>query len=256
MYKRQYKPYRPSRDLSPDKKWKAYIKNHNLWIRANIDDSEEIQLSEDGEEQNSYQQPFWSPNSNNLVAFRAQPGDVGEVHMIQSSPKEGGRAKLHSRRYPLPGDKFTTYELNWFNLRKRLQSKPKVGLIDFRSPRLRWTRDGTKFRYEKIDRGHQRFRVIEFDVSTCAHRNIVDVKTDTFIWTEHALRLGMPKVNWLLNHREILYFSEKDGHRHIYLIDIASGTMKAVTQGEFVVRHVDRIDENKRQVWFLSLIHI
>ncbi len=246
----RYKPYRPSRDLSPDKKWKAYIKNHNLWIRANIDDSEEIQLSEDGEEQNSYQQPFWSPNSNNLVAFRAQPGDVGEVHMIQSSPKEGGRAKLHSRRYPLPGDKFTTYELNWFNLRKRLQSKPKVGLIDFRSPRLRWTRDGTKFRYEKIDRGHQRFRVIEFDVSTGAHRNIVDEKTDTFIWTEHALRLGMPKVNWLLNHREILYFSEKDGHRHIYLIDIASGTMKAVTQGEFVVRHVDRIDENKRQVWF------
>ena len=242
--------YRANRDISPDRKWTAYIKNHNLWVRSNTENSMEIQLSSDGEEGKSYQQPFWSPNSNNLIAFRVQPGDAGEVHLIQSSPSGGGRAKLQTRRYPLPGDKFTTHELNWFDLDKRLQTKPKVGIIDFRGPRLRWSPDGRMISYEKIDRGHQRFRVIEIDTFTGRHRNIIDEKTDTFIWTEHALRLGMPKVNWLGGQSEILYLSEKDGHRHIYLVDVASGDMTPVTQGDFVVRKIDLIDEKERQIWF------
>ena len=241
--------YRANRDISPDEKWTAYIKNHNLWVRSNTENRMEIQLSSDGEERKSYQQPFWSPNSNNLIAFRVQPGDAGEVHLIQSSPNGGGRAKLQTRRYPLPGDKFTTHELNWFDLDKRLQTKPKVGIIDFRGPRLRWSPDGRMISYEKIDRGHQRFRVIEIDTFTGRHRNIIDEKTDTFIWTEHALRLGMPKVNWL-NHSEILFLSEKDGYRHIYLVDVASGNMNPVTRGNFVVRKIDLIDEKKRQIWF------
>ena len=244
------KSYRVSRDLSPDKKWRAYIRDHNLWVRANTDDSREIQLSSDGGESKSYHQPFWSPNSKNLIAFRVQAGDAGEVHMVQSSPKGGGRAKLQTRRYPLPGDKFTAHELNWFDLDKGTQSKPDVGIIDFRSPRLRWSADGRMIRYEKVDRGHQRFRVIEIDTFTGIHRNIIDEKTDTFIWTEHALRLGMPKVNWLSGHREILYLSEKDGHRHIYLVDVDSGTMNPVTRGDFVVRNIDLVDEKKRQIWF------
>ena len=241
--------YRANRDISPDEKWTAYIKNHNLWVRSNTENRMEIQLSSDGGERKSYQQPFWSPNSNNLIAFRVQPGDAGEVHLIQSSPNGGGRAKLQTRRYPLPGDKFTTHELNWFDLDKRLQTKPKVGIIDFRGPRLRWSPDGRMISYEKIDRGHQRFRVIEIDTFTGRHRNIIDEKTDTFIWTEHALRLGMPKVNWL-NHSEILFLSEKDGYRHIYLVDVASGNMNPVTRGNFVVRKIDLIDEKKRQIWF------
>ena len=244
------KPYRPARDISPDKKWRAYVKDHNLWVRSNEEGSKEIQLSTDGTEKNRYQAPFWAPNSNNLISFRVQPGEVGEVHMVQTSPREGGRAKLHSRRYALPGDKFTLHELNWFDLARREHRKPEVDLIDFRGPRLRWTEDGRYFRYEKVDRGHQRFRVIEVDTFTGKHRNIIDEKSKTFIWTEHALRLGMAQVNWLQNSREILYFSEKDGHRHIYLVDIASGSMKAVTRGELVVRYVDKVDEKNRQIWF------
>ena len=244
------KPYRASRDVSPDGRWRAYVKDHNLWVRARGEESEEIQLSTDGTAGNSYQSPFWAPNSNNLAAFRIQPGKVGEVHMVESSPRKGGRANLHTRRYALPGDKFPIHELNWFDLARREHRKPEVDLIDFRGPHLRWTEDGRHFRYEKIDRGHQRFRIIEVDLFTGEHRNIIDEQTKTFIWTEHALRLGMPRINWLQRTKEILYLSEKDGHRHIYLVDIATGTMKPVTTGEFVVRYVDKVDEERRQIWF------
>ena len=244
------KPYKAPRDLSPDGKWRAFIRDHNLWIREEGEGTGEIQLTKDGVEKNRYEAPFWASNSNNLISFRVQPGEVGEVHMVASSPKEGGRAKLHSRRYALPGDKFAIHELNWFDIDRREHRKPEGGLIDFRGPRLRWTMDGRRVRYEKIDRGHQRFRVVELDLFTGKPRNIIDEQTDTFIWTEHALRLGMATVNWLPGSKEILYLSEKDGHRHIYLVDIASGSMKPVTAGKFVVRYIDKVDEEKRQIWF------
>ncbi|MFP6877407.1 MAG: prolyl oligopeptidase family serine peptidase [Roseibacillus sp.] len=248
--KPQPKKYRASRELSPDGKWRAYLHEHNVYLRA-TEGEEKIQLSKDGEPKNSYQKPFWAPNSNNLVSFRVQPGDVGEVHLVESSPREGGRAKLHTRKYALPGDKFTIHELNWFDVAKRSHQKPEVGLIDFRGPNLRWSPDGRHFRYEKIDRGHQRFRIIEVDTFTGDTRNIIDEVSKTFIWTEHAKNLGVPRVSWLKKTSEIVYLSEQDGWRHLYLIDVAAGkTKNQITSGEFVVRYVDLIDEEKRQIWF------
>ena len=242
--------FRPSREVSPDGKWRAFIRDHNIFIRA-TGSEEEIQLSKDGKEGNSYQTPYWAINSKNLISFRVEPDQVGVVHLHESSPREGGRAKLHTRRYALPGDKFTSHELNWFDIEKKIHTKPEVGIIDFRGPRPRWTQDGRYFRYQKIDRGHQRFRVIEVDIFTGKFRNIIDEKTETFIWTEHPKNLGVPLVNWLDETDEIVYLSESDGWRHLYLIDVKTGkTKNQITKGQFVVRYVDWIDHEKRQIWF------
>ena len=247
---RKPRSYRPSREMSPDGNWRAFIRDHNIFIRA-TEGEEEIQLSKDGKDRNSYQDPYWAPNSKKLFAFRVQPGSIGDVHLVESSPKGGGRANLRTRRYPLPGDKFTTHELNHFDVEKKTHTKPEVGIIDFRAPRLRWTQDGRHFRYQKIDRGHQRFRVIEVDTFTGKFRNIIDDVAKTFIWTEHPKDLGVPLVNWLDETNEIIYLSEKDGWRHLYLIDVKAGKIKnQITKGKFVVRYVDWIDKEKRQIWF------
>ncbi|NCG26500.1 MAG: prolyl oligopeptidase family serine peptidase [Verrucomicrobiales bacterium] len=247
---RKPRSYRPSREMSPDGNWRAFVRDHNVFIRATKGE-EEIQLSKDGKHGNSYEAPYWAPNSKNLFAFRIQPGAIGDVHLVESSPKDGGRANLRTRRYPLPGDKFTAHELNHFDIEKKTHTKPEVCILDFRGPRLRWTQDGRYFRYQKIDRGHQRFRVIEVDTFTGKFRNIIDEVTETFIWTEHPKNLGVPLVNWLDETNEIIYLSEKDGWRHIYLIDAKAGkTKNPITKGDFVVRYVDWIDKEKRQIWF------
>jgi dienelactone hydrolase len=115
--------------------------------------------------------------------------------------------------------------------------------------------------------------LIEVDARTGQSRNIIDEQTDTFIWTAHTENVGIPAVTWLEETDEIIYASEVDGWRHLYLLDpsvqsadsdaasgpqvtdgekrlVAPGFKHQITKGEFVVRGVDRIDETKRQIWF------
>ncbi len=155
-------PERPSPSdqvRSPDRHWAAFVKDHNVFVRAE-GKTEAIALSTDGKEGLSYGRISWSPDSKTIVAFRIEPGDRKEVYLVQSSPPEGGRAKLRTRPYPLPGDKFTVYELNLFDVAAKKAIRPKLDPIDFGAPQPRWDKDGRHFTYEKTDRGHQRFRLI------------------------------------------------------------------------------------------------
>src|SRR5205085_2572719 len=72
-----------------------------------------------------------------------------------------------------------------------------------------------------------------------------------FIWTAHTESLGLNPVNWLGKSDEIIYASERDGWRHLYLIDARDGKLKnAIAKGEWVARGIDRIDADGRQVRF------
>jgi len=239
-----------SRYESPDGKWKAVIEDKNVYIRSK-DGETESQLSRDGSEDNGYGMPQWAPDSKTLVAWRIEPGERKEVYLVESSPEGGGRAKLSSRPYALPGDKFTSYELSLFDIETKEQVKPDVDRIDFGRPRMRWNSDGRRFTYQKTDRGHQRFRLIEVDSHTGDARTIIDEKADTFIWTAHTENVRTSRVNWISGTNEIIYVSERDGWRHLYLVDAGSGQFKSqITKGRYVVRAIDRIDEKERQIWF------
>jgi dipeptidyl aminopeptidase/acylaminoacyl peptidase len=243
-------PREPASPRSPDGKWTALVKENNVYVRSGNGDSE-VQLSEDGKEALAYGMLQWAPDSKMLVAFRIEPGDRKEVYLIESSPSGGGRARLRTRPYALPGDKFTSYELNLFDPANRKQIKADVDRIDFGTPRLRWKRAGRHFTYEKVDRGHQRFRVIEVDAHTGQSRNLIDEQAKTFIWSAHTEGIGLNIVSYLDGSEEMIHASERDGWRHLYLIDAEEGKVKnPITKGEYVVRGVDRIDEAKRQLWF------
>jgi dipeptidyl aminopeptidase/acylaminoacyl peptidase len=247
QFVQQPAPQRTAR--SPDGQWTALVREGNVFVRSR--DGKEAQLSKDGKEGLAYGMLSWSPDSKVLAAFRIEPGDRKEVYLIESSPRDGGRARLRTRPYDLPGDKLASYELSLFDVATQKQVKPAVERIDFGTPRPRWSRDGRTLTYQKTDRGHQRFRLIEVEAQTGKARDLIDEKTETFIWTAHTESVGLRAVTWLEKTDEIVYASERDGWRHLYLIDARAGKVKnQITKGPYVVRGIDRIDEGARQVWF------
>lgn len=238
-----------SSNVSPDGTLRADIREGNVFL-VNLDSPSEQQLTKDGSPESPYAQVRWSPDSQYFVAFHVERAARGKVYRIESSPRDGGRAKLHSNEYALPGDPFDSYQPYIYDVANMVMKRVDVEPIDFGRPATRFREDGQAMTYEKTDRGHQRFRLVEVELRTGAVRNIIDEQSSTFIWSAHTLRLGARTVTWLRETEEILYLSEKSGWRHIYLVDPATGSMQPVTKGSFVVRGIDWIDEQKRQVWF------
>eukprot|EP00913_Durusdinium_trenchii_P008936 g8402.t1 len=227
--------------------WFAFVRDNNVFIHPTAG-GDDIQLSKDGAEKNAYGLLNWSPDSRSLVAFRIEPGERKEVHLIESSPKGAGRARLRSRPYPLPGDRFSAYEVNLFQIDGRRQTKPKLERIDFGRPRVYWKADGRRFWYRKVDRGHQRLRVVEVDAHTGASKTLIDETSKTFVWTAHG---GRPFLRYLRKTDEFIFGSERDGWHHLYLIDGKTGKVKhQITKGKYVVRGIEQIDEANRQIWF------
>jgi dipeptidyl aminopeptidase/acylaminoacyl peptidase len=178
--------------------------------------------------------------------------------MIETSPRDQLPAKLHQRGYPRPGDKFDSHEMWLFDLGTRKPVKADLERLDmepFRVPPLRWKKDARHFTFERADRGHQRFRIIEVDAHTGKSRTILEEKAATFLWTVHAPRLGLlgVAVRYLTQTEELIYVSQRDGWKHLYLVDARTGQFKnPITKGPWVVRKIDRVDEEKRQIWFLA----
>jgi dipeptidyl aminopeptidase/acylaminoacyl peptidase len=230
---------------SPDGKWTAFIKEHDVFLRGG--DGAEVQLSREGVEGNSFGAISWSLDSKFVVASKIVPGVFQPVYMIQSSPPGGGRAKLRTRLYTLPGDKYTSYELWIFDAANRKGVKVDCDPLDFYGPpQPRWKQDGRHFLFQKTDRGHQRFRVFAVDVRTGKASTVLDDKAETFINTTYESFIYYTEGN-----EEILYASERDGWKHLYLIDANKGGFDTqVTKGQWVMRGVDGVDEEKRQIWF------
>ena len=242
---------------SPDGQWTASVKDGNVYLQA-ATNGQEIQLSRDGAENRAYDLLEWSPDSQCLIGWRVEPGEIGDVYLIQSSPPDGGRAKLQTRKYAQAGDRFPRYELNLFHIADRQQIKPEVDPFEheWERPRLHWEKDNTHFTYQQEDRGHQRMRLIEVNDQDGTLRNLVDERTKTFIWTAHMEgpeSLGIRIFTYLKGSDEIIHASERDGWRHLYLVDPRTGGIKnQITKGEWVVRGIHWIDETNRQIWFMA----
>jgi len=235
-----------NRDLSsPDGKWSVTISDGNIHVSAK-EGGKEVLVSKAGVAGNEFFTVRWSPDSKSLVGIRRVLGDHKDVYLIQSSPDGGGRAKLRTRPYDLPGDKLDTFDLYVLDPVRLTETKVQMDPVDTGDvPEVRWKRDPRFFTYEKTDRGHGRFRIIEGDTQTGATRSLVDQIAKTFIDITSQYDYFCTDTD------EIIWRSEKDGWGRLYLVDGAKGVISnPITKGNWVVRGVDKVDEKARQVWF------
>ena len=111
---------------------------------------------------------------------------------------------------------------------------------------MHWLRDSSGFLFLYNQRGHQVLRVIHVDAQTGHVRAIVDEQSQTFI--DYA---GKSYLQYLDDTGEIIWMSERDGWNHLYLYDAQTGQVKnQITRGEWVVRGVEHVDPQQRQIWF------
>jgi dipeptidyl aminopeptidase/acylaminoacyl peptidase len=248
-------PPRPR--MSPDGKWMAFIDNYNVAVRP-FGGDKRTTLSTDGSEGNYYDGTslVWSPDSSKVVAYRIRPGYRRLVHYVASSPEDQVQPEHWAAQYAKPGDQLDLEQPVMFDVRsqKQIAIDPRLFPNPYDLSDMVWRKDSRAFSFEYNQRGHQVYRVIEVDAQTGAARAVISEEPKTFFYYNRSaptLQQGKRYRYDLNDGKEVVWMSERDGWNHLYLIDGATGAVKnQITKGAWPVRHVVKVDEEKRQLWF------
>ena len=259
--------------VSPNGQWAPFVRDHNLWLR-HTKTGKERQLSTAGTEEDSYHRDvsrsrlvgmqyeaadapaedatvYWSPDSRHVVALRTTQVQERRVYMVESSPDDQVQPKLHSYPYLKPGDPIPQSMPHLFRVADQEEIVLDTAL--FANPwsigRYEWAPDSSEFSFLFNQRGHQVMRVIAVDAESGSLRTIVNEECDSFV--DYS---GKTHMETLIDSNELIWMSERSGWNHLYLYDASTGKVKnPITQGEWVVRRVDRVDKEQRQVWFQAV---
>lgn len=247
---REPRPRRAGSDVSPDARWRAVLRESNVYLQPmNGDSTNAIALTSDGTPKDGYSgRVYWSPDSSRLVVMRTQPVDEREVTLVESSPADQLQPKIIRFPYAKPGDKLPVSKPHLFEVasRNRVIVEDKLFENPWSITDVRWSAASDRFTFLYNQRGHQVLRVVAVDAKTGAASAIIEETSPTFI--DYS---GKFFCEYLDETGEILWMSERDGWNHLYLYDARTGAVKRqVTQGEWVVREVERVDKDKREVWF------
>jgi dipeptidyl aminopeptidase/acylaminoacyl peptidase len=234
--------------ISPDSAWVAFIRNYNVYIKDR-NSEKEYHLSYDGSEGDFYSSFFeWSPDSKKLATCKVRDNKKHIIYFVESSPTNQLQPKLHQREYLKPGDALPIRRPSLFDIESQKQIPVDGSAFEnqFSLDNLKWWKDSRAFTFEFNQRGHQVYQVVEVDALTGKIRILIDERSKTFIdYSSKKMRHD------ILDGKQIIWASERDGWNHLYLIDgKTSNVINQITRGEWVVREIIHVDEEKSQIIF------
>ena len=253
---------------SPDGKWTAYSKNHNLYIQ-NLNTKQEIALSSDGMDNYEYGNSYswynlfdlenpdkvssdfiaeWSPDSKRIATIRTDYRKSKRLYLLQFVPKEGRRAKVWSYDRGLTGDtEMAMVEYTLFDVNARKQTKVDIEAFPaFLAGNMQWL-NNDRLEMSRSLRGYKQNDIIEVNGITGKSRVVTSDKMDTYVDVNISYYKVLDKTN------ELLMTSERDGWNHLYLLDWKTGDIKnQITKGEFVFKSIRFLDEENRLIYFTA----
>ncbi|MCG9971709.1 S9 family peptidase [Christiangramia crocea] len=264
------KNYTRNEVLSPDGKKVVFIKDWNLWMR-NLETGKETQLTTNGEKNFGYatdnagwrksDKPIllWSPDSRKIATYQQDQRHVNDMYLVSTKV---GAPELLKWKYPLPSDE----EIIKIHRVIIEVEEPKVIRLDIPADPRRgtlcdniscsgafddnqWNEDGTKLAFVSTSRDHKLAKMRIADSETGEVREVFEEKVET------QYESGRGSINWryLADSEEIIWYSERDDWGHLYLYDSETGKLKnQITEGDFVVTELLRVDEDKRKLYFLA----
>ncbi|MBL8265628.1 S9 family peptidase [Steroidobacter sp.] len=271
----------PGEVESPDGRWAAFTREHDLYVRSLVD-GRERRLTEDGVKDYGYAEfadahllsitaqlsgntrparVLWSPDSTKLVSYRVDQRAVPEMPYVQWAPPEGygTRPKLFTARVPMPADeKVTTAKLVIFELPAADADKARRVEVDAAAIPMAydligwglvwWDERGRQLFHIREERGYREVSLSETNSKTGATRLVMQERVPTYVLNDDydRLRHGFTgsRLHWL---------STQDGWRHLYRYDLASGRqVSQVTRGEWAVDRLMYAEQGEGWVYFTA----
>ena len=267
--KEEANPETPNKVLSPNKRWAAYDKEHNLYLR-DVSTGTVLQLTHDGVAGWDYATPlpslrlmvdqrteevkqaaavFWSPDSSKLVTYRIDSRNSGRFTSLQFVPPDQLRPRAFTYVYPLPGEVLAKAVPIIFDIQsgKRIDVQASIDLPFQDGPGFDWFPDSQSFYYDYDERGFKAKELRVVDASTGEQKVLVREQSDSYVDP------GQTFYRFVEATGEILWASERDGWNHLYIYKQKTGQLEnQITQGPWVVWQIEHVDEKNRRIYFLG----
>ncbi len=269
---------------SPDGRWEAFVVEHDLYLRP-VGGGDSVRITTDGEEFWSYGLRYprpnqvkrgdprrpslnWSPDSRRLVVERADERGVEHHHYISMTPQ---RPVHYSAPYALPGDSIIPYPgLHLItldvptaddgdggspmpsalsNVEVEFPARPLQSSFTGSVPDSAWSDDGTRLYVTSMTRAYKDAYLTEVDASTGSARVLAHETAKTYYEFSHGRRLT-PASWYVLESGNVLWWSQRDGWGHLYLMGPDGEPTCQLTSGPWVASLVHHVDKDRGHVYF------
>ena len=234
----QFAFHRDVKRFSPDSALVAFVRDNNVWI-SKADGSESCQLSFDGTDAEAYSEIVWSPDGKKLAALKKEVLKERQILLRVSRPEDQIQPRYRWLDYAKPGDRLPQCTPALFDVEAR-----KAVPLDRTIPRDQyfltlgeWSSDSEFFTYEYNQRGHQVYELAAVDAATGKVRTLAKEESNTFVYYYDLWRYLFK------DGKHVLWISERDDWRHLYIIDTHTLQMRQLTRGEWNVREIHHVDE-------------
>lgn len=181
---------------------------------------------------------WWSPDERQIAVARVDESPVG---IVTRTAIGGEGTKVYQQRYPAAGTPNALVDLYVVKADGSGQVKVDLGSqSDIYLARVDWSIDGKTLYVQRESRDQKRLDLIAVDPTTGKGRIILTETAKSWINLSdnfHPLKDG-----------SFLWWSEKTGHGHLY--HVRDGKWTALTSGDWEVKALIGVDEDKGLVYF------
>ncbi|MBK5292820.1 MAG: S9 family peptidase [Acidobacteriia bacterium] len=257
--------------LSPDARRVSFRLEHDLWV-LEIASGKRTRLTSDGsptrlngeldwvypEELDLGTAHWWSPDSRRIayLQFDTSPimiyphADLLKIRPVAEPQRypQAGTPNSNVRAGVLPASGGKT---KWLEL-----GEPSDGLL----ARLEWMPDSSAVALQRLTRIQNRLWLQTFDASSGKAQKL-EAQRASKQAASCACILEESDSAWinvrddsrfLAAKQELLWGSERDGYRHLYLYPLLGGEPKRLTTGEWEVTDLACVDQRQRAAYYMS----
>lgn len=243
--------------FSPGADRVAYVKENNIYVES-LQTGRTIPLTHDGSDTLingtsdwTYEEEFgirdgfrWSPDGRHIAFWNFDSSGVGEFRMINNTDTLYPR--IITFRHAKVGTTNSACRIGvvdsgggeprWFD--------PSEGNSrDYYIARMEWAGPGGIV-FQWLNRLQNTDHVILGDVDSGRMRTVLTEKDEAWV--------DVQDIHWVDGGKTFLWLSERDGWRHLYRVEQASGRTVLLTPGEFDVLNIESVDETNGWVYFMA----
>ncbi len=240
--------------LSPDGTKVAFVKENNLYIK-NLAGNTVKAVTTDGkwnyiingncdwvyEEEFEFSRAFeWSPKGNYIAYYRFDETAVKEYNM---TVYDNTYNKDYRYKYPKAGEANSKVEIHIYEIATAKDVKAQYEQGDIYIPRIKWSRDDNNLVVFWMNRHQDNLKLLATNAQTGASNMFYEEKNKYFV-----------EINddwWFIkDNKNLLFTSEMNGYRHLYLQSLDGKNIKQVTRGNYEITDVNGVDEANQRIFF------